>query len=399
MSGLVAGQWSNEAEVEAVESGASEPAPYRRKMWFSHGLLGLAGGGLLGSVAAFGASPATFAGGVLVHAFEGALVGGLCDWFAVWKAYNAVEKNRDDLAEAIGSWVSGELVSHQVIKQHLDAMLDDPATHRTVYAWLDRKLGSLEDTRELLERAWRQVEPDVVAYVASVDLSEGELASARSAIADRIITATIQRCLGKALIEVSDDPRLEALVEALGSQAPIWMRPFLALFDVPSIVRGQGSRLHAGAASSAPGVDRLTDALVDLGKAGAGAYLGAWNDLSVDERRAAAEALLRHLRDRAIDQVARFLHGQRDAIRPLETLRRYTPARRLVDRVETILDEDLSGQIGRMVSEQLRALPAREFRQNLERQTRSMLETIRINGTILGLGLGGALGALLHLLG
>ena len=30
---------------------------------------------------------------ILVNAFEGGFVGGLCDWFAVWKTYNAIEND------------------------------------------------------------------------------------------------------------------------------------------------------------------------------------------------------------------------------------------------------------------------------------------------------------------
>ena len=140
---------------------------------------------------------------VLVRGCEAALVGGLCDWFAVVRTYQAIEANRDTVAEAIGDWVSGELLSERVIQGRLDALVDDPDVHERLCLAIERKLGSSSETRELVAGLWKSIEKDAVDLVVRYDLRESDLDASKALLGDQVIFRTASRCLGEAVIQLA----------------------------------------------------------------------------------------------------------------------------------------------------------------------------------------------------
>ena len=98
--------------------------------------------------------------------------------------------------------------------------------------------------------------------------------------------------------------------------------------------------------------------------------------------------MLRHLSEPLLDAATQRIVSERDRFRRVDRLRRYPPIAKSLRRVQEFLSGDLSDRVGREVSKSLKELPAKEFRANLENRTRSHLEMIRINGTVLGFVIG-----------
>ena len=384
------------ARAQAIEPAQRTEADRLRAFQFLNtGLLAFAGGGLAAALAY--APPGPWQ--ILVHALEGAFVGGACDWFAVWKTYNAVEKGRDEVADGIGTWVADDLLGQHVLREKLDEALGDPELLRDAYDWLDRTLGDRARTAALLEAQWAKIEPTVVDFAVESDLSGADLAGAAGALGDAAIVAAVRRCLGSAGVELAGDPRLAAFVDQLLAAGGFWPRMLGALVDVPAMLQAQALRLRDGTPTGDDGTNAAIDGAIEIGRIGAEAYIRSWNELPRAQRREAAEALLRHVRRPVVDKVAELLHAERERLRPMRTLREYPPARRVAERIAAGIDHELSAKIGRMVAGSLKRQSREEFRENLERKTRRHLEWIRVNGMGLGFVLGGVLGLAMQLAG
>ena len=125
---------------------------------------------------------------ILVNAFEGGFVGGLCDWFAVWKTYNAIENDSLIVAEEIGQWVASDLLDKNTLKNQINDVLDSPETNEQIYKLLDSYFDTKENTKKILENFWAKIESSVVEYIVHNDeqtrsiqpsLYDGELWSQR----------------------------------------------------------------------------------------------------------------------------------------------------------------------------------------------------------------------------
>ncbi|HNN81241.1 MAG TPA: hypothetical protein PKL30_20290, partial [Leptospiraceae bacterium] len=67
--------------------------PYRKKQIIAVSLLFLSGISLILLETKLILANQEMIRKILINAFEGGFVGGLCDWFAVWKTYNAIEND------------------------------------------------------------------------------------------------------------------------------------------------------------------------------------------------------------------------------------------------------------------------------------------------------------------
>ena len=74
---------------------------------------------------------------VLEHGLEGGLVGGLCDWFAVWKTYNAIETDSSAVAGEIGKWVAKDLLNQNTLKAQLNQIIEDPNNQREIISLVE----------------------------------------------------------------------------------------------------------------------------------------------------------------------------------------------------------------------------------------------------------------------
>jgi hypothetical protein len=377
-------------------SASRERPPHLVRSRISLALLLGAAGGMLFAAALAHSWPGT-PWEILLHGFEGALVGGLCDWFAVAKTYRTVEDNKDAVATAIGDWVSGELLNQEVIRGRMDELIDDPQVHERVCRAIDRSLGSAEQTREVVASSWKTVEGKIVELAAGYRLRDADLGAGQALFKDDTIAAVVSRCAGEALFEIAASNELLAFVEEARGRLP-WLAKLAV--SAPAIQKAlweQGERLCAGLPAEES--DALPARIRGLAETAANAYVRAWNKIGDPERRAATEALVRHLREPVLDAVTHLIGTERDKLRSFDQLRQYPPVASLVRGAQQFVNQDLSLSVGRAVSSSLRELPARSFRQNLESRTRSYLELIRINGTLHGFAIGSFMGVCLSSLG
>lgn len=389
---------SADSDRPPAEASSSGKATFQRRQRLALGMLVGAVGGIVVSAYFQRHLPERWWLECLLHAFEGALVGGICDWFAVVKTYREVEKNRDTIADEIGVWVADELLSARVIHQKIDEVLLDPAFRKTLYSELDRRLGGVVDVRAHLLSAWEKIEPNVISFVVDYDLRESDLGATRGLFEDELVSDTIRRCFGETLVHVAYTPELDELMRQVSAQVGAVGRLGIRWVDVPSRLDIAGRNL-AGVAGGIPETERdreLMLALLQVGMVGAQHYVASWNKLTRDERYDAARAFVRHLREPVIDAIASLVVNERDALRRAAVLNDYAPVQTIARVLRRFIDDDLSSRIGGVVTGSLQKLSAREFRENLEAKTRNHLELIRINGTGLGFVVGGAIGSLLH---
>lgn len=331
---------------------------------------------------------------VLLHGLEGAFVGGVCDWFAVWKTFKAIETNQAVVARGIGRWVEQDLLHHRVVGDKLIGYLEDPDFKHRLTRALDDHVGSPGQVEELLGRLWARIEPDVVEFAVHVDLSPSDLGAVGSVLDDPAITEAAGGCLGEALRGIAAGEDLAKVVEAARPHLPWFVKTAesLGFVDLTAQVRQLGERLAAAPAETA--ATGLGPALVGVLRTGASNYVGAWNAMPVPRRREAARALVRNLRDPVIAQVASFVVKERERLRHLPALVHHPRARGLVELIRNLVDARLSRQVGDFIAGSLCSIPAAELRAKLEQQAGAQLQLIRINGTVLGFGVGGVLGLL-----
>ncbi len=121
--------------------------PYRRKQIVAVSLLFISGLSLILLESGVVLTTQESLRKILINAFEGGFVGGLCDWFAVWKTYNAIENDSLIVAEEIGQWVASDLLDKNTLKNQINEVLDSPETNEQIYKLLDTYFDTKENTR------------------------------------------------------------------------------------------------------------------------------------------------------------------------------------------------------------------------------------------------------------
>lgn len=358
-------------------------------------LLAGAGLGLLVTALFWRAGVMGFWRSALLHGFEGALVGGLCDWFAVWKTYSAVETKSAEVADGIGRWVSDELLSHHVVRKNLQEIFHDPEVKRAFYVALDGFVGSEEDVVTELTRLWVKVEPPLVEYVVAYELSADELGAAGGAFDDERILAAVGHCLGKALEDLGDSPELHAAVQAVLRNKGGITRLLANLFvDVGHECKEIGTRLRSNVLEETRD-GSIGAAVAAATRRAAGSYVAAWNEMRPGQRREAAAALIEHLSRPIFAALAKLIVKERDRLRRLDRLIDHPRAKQMIEVLDRLVDERLSSHVGRFVAAALRSQTPQELRRRIEAQTGRYLQLIRVNGTALGFVIGLVIGAVM----
>ncbi|MCB9656373.1 MAG: DUF445 family protein [Sandaracinaceae bacterium] len=340
---------------------------------------------------------------VLLHGLEGALVGGLCDWFAVVKTYRTVELHRDDVADGIGDWVRDELLSEHVIRKQVDAVLDSPATRDALYARLDKELGSRDELVAKVEGVVASIEKRIVPEAVAFELGDFGTTRVDDVTRDARMEPVFRTCLAEAVLVVLDQPESAEVIDAA-------LKQYVGIFRSLGIAKKERivQELKEAAVQfrddSLPSADNVlvkalekrTDFLLSTGVA---AYLHAWDALTELERRNAIAALLERARPVVVTAVTAWIEAQRDELRRMPTLKDYEIAVSVRNLLVERIDQSVSDGVGNAVRESLKEQPASDFRAMLEWQTRRQLEMIRLSGTLMGVAVGAGLGGLLHLLG
>ncbi|WP_243393252.1 DUF445 family protein [Leptospira perolatii] len=365
--------------------------PYSRIQFFSNFLLVLFGVLLLWGKMSDWANWAW--GRVVLHGLEGGLVGAICDWFAVWKTYRAVETESGTIAEQIGNWVSTDLLNHKYLKEYMDRILDHPENLETIFQFLEENLGNEQKVREVLDKVWDLVEDDIVSYLSNFQFSGTDQRILHDLNRRSEILETVRFLLGETLVKVVQEDefhtRLEKVIHSFSFIAQIFVR----FIGPERRLKEFGEGLKQGKSFETEEETVLSE-LVSLFAECADLYIGAWNELPISRKESAVRSLTGFGKEQMNRLLSDVIISHKNEFRNFNNLRDYAPVRTVVEFLRSKTDEGVSEYIGEQVSKSLKHLEPKRFRRNLEDKTRKVLEKIRINGSLLGLLVGGIIGLL-----
>ncbi|EMJ97799.1 DUF445 family protein [Leptospira alstonii] len=325
---------------------------------------------------------------IILSALEGGLIGGLCDWFAVWKTYKAIEEDGSKLSSEIGNWVSSDLLHHEVIRSRIRKVLEDPSTRDEVHEVLVETFGNEEKTNEVLNRLFSKVEEDIVQYVVHYQFSGTDVALLKELNRQKEIMDTIKLLIGESMIKVADTEEFKSLLqEILGKMNLVAQVVLNLVVDFPKKLKEYGNHVKQGLVIESRD-EKTIEKLVNLMAASTETYISSWNELHLEQREKAVRSLMGFLKDQASRLLGTLVQSHLKEIGEIDTLQEYAPLRSVLEFIEKRIDESVSGYIGRQITIRLQSLDPKDLRKNLEWKTRNVLETIRINGSILGFFLG-----------
>ncbi len=330
---------------------------------------------------------------ILEHAFEGALVGGLCDWFAVKKTYSAIKSNHSAVAEGIGTYIKQEILNAGNIRVKLTAMLDSPDVMSAFRQRTISKLESRDQIAQALSDQWRPRRLDVYSWLASLDLTDSGYDQLNEILSDKIVVATAKNCLIKAIKESVESDAFMKLEDHLREQL---LNIVVDLAAKAFYTNRKRYFTHFAGQMADGTIDQKTaDLLLSAFSHFKSEYLKTWNHLTIKDRQVAVEHLVDPLVGQLIKAIATVVYGETEKIQAASTLRAFAPARLAVEWIVDHLADDQMDVVAKAVVDTLKKIDSGEFAKTFESHTRLYLELIRINGTGLGFLLGGLLGFLL----
>ncbi len=365
----------------------------RRVVLFAHALLVAVVTATLCVVALWPASREPTWRAIALHGLEGALVGGICDWFAIAKTYKAIEEQAAAVATGIGAWVGHQLLAGHAVQAMLTRVLDDPKRRKHVYDAVDQLVGTQQDAEALVGRTWARIEGTVAAALAEQDFTRVSLPSGGALLDDEDVSDAIQTCSRRAMGAVAADP---AFREQFDDALPGGMIG-LGLKLAKPLDRVQRWAEAEPTGDAGPVDPALAELVATALKVATRGYIANWQGLSAAQRLRAATALVHSLREPISVHLGRGLCAERDRLRALDRLNGHPLAARIGEVAEAVLNESFSAGVAALVTESLASLSGPGLRAMVEEQTGRYLHRIRISGTALGLVVGSVLGAVLTL--
>lgn len=334
---------------------------------------------------------------ILKHGWEGGLIGGLCDWFAVWKTYKAIEEDSETVADEIGKWVSRDLINQEALKSQFRRVLEDPNIQNEIVKLLDAYFSSLEDTKKILDKIWEKVEKPFKEYVVNYEFNSKELTLITETTHDQIIANTVKLCLGEALISISYDKDFLDFLNQKISKQNIFLQLLIYWLDLTELLRTYGNKLRMKEDFQSE-EEKSLDEILTIISLSFDKYIISWQNLPYVEKVRAVDALFFKIKELIGNALARFILEHKEILRASRTLGEYKPVKEIYELLESRIDQNISNFIGDKISERLKSQNPADFRKKIEWQTRNVLENIRINGTILGFLLGLLAGSIQNLL-
>lgn len=331
---------------------------------------------------------------ILLNGLEGALVGGLCDWFAVWKTYSAIEKDSDKVADEIGNWVSNDLLNQETIKEQFNQILDDPKNHEILVQVIEDYFGTPENTKQIIDQFWSKIEKDVIDFIVNLEFDEKGKQIVDNLANDQMTKRIIKVCMGETLIKLSYESKFREFVEKF-AKGKFLTRMFNMMYDLPFEIREYGLKLKSEI-STETFDDGFAKNLVEVASLSLDKYIISWNELEKQDRIEGARVLVVHIKETVEELIVSFIFHHKSVLREAYTLREYHPIRSLILFISSRVDENVSRYIGDKVSARLKSQNPEDFRFQIEWKTRNVLENIRINGTLLGFLLGAIIGGILE---
>lgn len=361
--------------------------PYRKRQIFAVILLIISGLGLALTHLLTGVGINLKIISILKHGWEGGLIGGLCDWFAVWKTYKAIEEDSNIVAEEIGKWVARDLIDQETLRIQFRKILEDPNIQIEIIKLLDAYFGNLEDTKKILDKLWEKIEKPFKEFVINYEFNAKEMKLISETTHDQVIINTVKLCLGEALISISYDKEFQDFIDKRVSKQNLFVKWFLYWLNLGEILREYGDKLRLGASFTSKEEEAI-DEIFTIISLSFDKYIISWQNLSYKEKSQAVEALFFKIKELVGNSLAKFILEHKEILRASKTLGEYKPIQEIYELLESRIDQNISNFIGEKISERLKSQNPTDFRKKIEWQTRNVLENIRINGTLLGFVLG-----------
>jgi uncharacterized membrane-anchored protein YjiN (DUF445 family) len=367
--------------------------PYKKRQLISLSLLGVSLMGMLMlhyfPLPIYGKYPSLFF--IIEHGLEGGLVGGLCDWFAVWKTYNAIETDSNKVAIEIGKWVSKDLLNQNTLRAQLNRIIEVPENQKEIIALIETYFDTQENTKKILDDFWAKIESPVINYIVNYNFNSKEISIISDTANDKTIVNTVKICIGDTLMQISEEEKFKELLDRTIQEQNIITKLLSNFINIPELIRGYGEKLKSGETITST-EEHYVDEMVTLLSISADKYILAWDSLPVEKKNEAVTALIFKIKESVGNILARFIIEYKNDLKARKSLSEYKPVRDLFSFIEDKIDENVSSYIGDRISERLQSQDPKDFRDRIEWQTRNVLENIRINGTILGFFLGAFLG-------
>jgi len=328
---------------------------------------------------------------IIEHGLEGGLVGGLCDWFAVWKTYNAIETDSNKVAVEIGKWVSKDLLNQNTLRAQLNRIIEDPENQKEIISLIETYFDTQQNTKKILDDFWAKIEIPVINYIVNYNFNSKEISIINDTANDKTIVNTVKICIGDTLMQITEEEKFKDLLERTIQEQNIITKFLTNFINIPALIRGYGEKLKAGETITTT-EEHYVDEMVTLLSISADKYILAWDSLPVEKKQEAVKALIFKIKEAVGNILARFIIEYKNDLKARKSLSEYKPVRDLFSFIEDKIDENVSSYIGDRISERLQSQDPKDFRDRIEWQTRNVLENIRINGTILGFFLGALLG-------
>jgi uncharacterized membrane-anchored protein YjiN (DUF445 family) len=371
--------------------------PYRKRQIISVLLLIFCFSGLLGVQIVKYRTGESYLLYLLLHAFEGGLVGGLCDWFAVWKTYKAIEQDSEKLADEIGKWVATDLLNHETLRFQINNLLDNPNIQEGIIKILNDHWNTEEQIKVFLIEIWNRYEENIVNYVLNSHIDINGFRIMKTSFTDRHIFYAVKFCIGESLLKMIDSKEWKELYQTIYQSGGAISKLFMNVYkdNFVKTIKEYGCNLKQRT-EHVNSEHILLNQLVDLLIIGGQEYLLSWNRLDPVHKREFIVSLLDKAKEIIAQLLSKFLLAHKNQLEEAKILRDYMPTRLIAELIESNLDETVSLFIGRKISERLKSLNPKDFRNKMEWKTRRILENIRINGTVLGFVLGLVLGVALE---
>jgi uncharacterized membrane-anchored protein YjiN (DUF445 family) len=330
---------------------------------------------------------------LLEHALEGGLVGGLCDWFAVWKTYNAIETDSSAVAEEIGKWVAKDLLNQSTLRAQLNQIIENPKNQKEIISLVETYFDTKENTKKILDDLWLKIETPVINYIVNYNFNSSEIQILSDTANDKTIVQTVKICLGDALMQISQEEKFKELLQSAIQNQNLITQLLSNFINIPELIRSYGEKLKRGERISTE-EEVYMDEMFTLVSMSMDKYILAWDALSIDRKTETIRALIFKIKEAVGNILARFIIEYKNDLKARKSLSEYKPVKEIFSFIEDKIDSNVSNYIGERISERLKSQDPKDFRDKIEWQTRNVLENIRINGTILGFVLGGFLGIL-----
>jgi uncharacterized membrane-anchored protein YjiN (DUF445 family) len=322
------------------------------------------------------------------HALEGAIIGGFCDAYAIWRIYANIKREYQALSREVSRFVVHDVIKAERVMEDVRKALDAPSTTQALLEMLKEKFPSQRQLEARCLDFWeRELHPLVLERVIKADLHAwlGETTTAGKLLDDPHVRSVVRRCLKAAVVDKRRATRLHKMLELS------WFKS--KLFNEERLFKELEKLATALDQPPQPGQTEGGKLLREYMQA----YISAWSELTPEQRRAAAERTIDLLGPIVVRKVAELLWLQRDDIidylgsgagisrHPFVELfaNQLEP---VVNRIPEILERAIYGKLERLGASGVRNL--------VEDNTRERLDYIQLNGTLLGAAIGFGVGSL-----